>query len=194
MTRITTFLAAVGISVFSTSSHAADCDYTVESPLDLEQSEVDAIYDCVKAAMAEGYAKTGDPVGTAYRDWTVTATSAAIAGAHSNRALLTFANEIAAPQYLKFEEEGVTMPVGSVLAKESVSFSKKKKMARPGPLFIMTKVAAGEAPDTNDWVYGGLQPNGKPMKFKQAFCHDCHSAWADQDYLAYPLEDVRVTP
>ncbi|WP_299782303.1 cytochrome P460 family protein [uncultured Roseobacter sp.] len=192
MTRFSLALSAMAFSLTATASHAADCAYNAESPFDLEQSEIDVLYDCVKDAMAEGYAKQGDATGSEYRSWTVTATSAAVQGAHSKRALLTFANDIAAEQYLKFEEEGVVMPVGSVLAKESVSFSKKKKQARPGPLFIMTKVAAGEAPETDDWVYGGLQPNGKPMKFKQAFCHDCHAAWEDQDFLAYPVEEVRV--
>ena len=57
---------------------------------------------------------------------------------------------------------------GSVLAKESITFSTKKKEARVGPLFIMTKGEAGSAPETGDWVYAGIQPNGKPMKFNRA--------------------------
>ena len=85
------------------------------------------------------------------------------------------------------------MPAGSVLAKESISISSKKKEARTGPLFIMTKGEEGSSPDTGDWVYAGVQPNGKPMKFKQSFCHDCHVAWEAQDMLAYPLEEVRVS-
>ena len=109
------------------------------------------------------------------------------------RLLQTFANDIAAEQYLKFEEEGVEMPVGSILAKESAKLNKKKKQIVVGPLFLMTKVAAGSKPETDDWVYGGVLPNGKPMKFKQAFCHDCHVVWEEQDNLAYPLEEVRVS-
>ena len=27
---------------------------------------------------------------------------------------------------------------------------------------------AGSAPETGDWVYAGIQPNGKPMKFNRA--------------------------
>jgi hypothetical protein len=84
------------------------------------------------------------------------------------------------------------MPVGSVLAKESITISAKKKAAVPGPLFIMTKGEPGSVPETADWVYGGIQPDGKPMKFKQSFCHDCHVAWEAQDMLAYPLEEVRL--
>lgn len=185
--------AALLFSLASAPAWAADCPVDVTSIGDLDNAQVAALYECMKDKMAEGYAKAGDEVGSTYRSWTVTSTQPAVAGAHSNRALQTFANDIAAEQYLKFAEEGVEMPVGSVLAKESFSVNKKKKIGRLGPLFIMTKVAAGEAPETDDWVYGGLQPNGKPMKFKQAFCHDCHAAWEDQDSLAYPLEEVRVS-
>ncbi|MEP4198737.1 MAG: cytochrome P460 family protein [Aliishimia sp.] len=187
------FLLAAGFAIAGSAAFAQECtDIGVESAWDLEEAQVVELYDCLKDRMAEGYAKGGDEVGTAFREWAPTATRPAIAGAHSNRLLLTFANDIAAEQYLKFEEEGVEMPVGSVLAKESISISKKKKTARPGPLFIMTKMEAGSIPETDDWLYGGLQPNGKPMKFKQAFCHDCHAAWEDQDSLAYPVEEVRI--
>lgn len=58
------------------------------------------------------------------------------------------------------------MPVGSILAKKSISLSIKKKKARPGPLFIMTKMDTGSIPKTNDRLYPGLQPNGKVMKIK----------------------------
>lgn len=172
---------------------AADCPVDVTSIGDLDNAQVAELYTCIKDKMAEGYAKGGDEVASTFRSWTVTSTQPAVAGPHGSRALQTFANDIAAEQYLKFAEEGVNMPVGSVLAKESFSVNKKKKIGRVGPLFIMTKVEAGAAPETNDWVYGGIQPNGKPMKFKQSFCHDCHTSWEDQDYLAYPLEEVRVS-
>ncbi len=84
------------------------------------------------------------------------------------------------------------MPVGSVLAKESYKLSKKGKPRR-GPLFIMTKVAAGEADEFGNWVYSAVQPNGKVMKIKQGYCHSCHVAFADQDSLGYPDEDVRLS-
>lgn len=185
---------AAGLALaLGSAASAEDCPVDVESAFDLEEAQVVALYDCIKAKMAEGYAKGDDEVAKVYRDWTVTATRPAVAGPHGNRLLLTFANDLAAPQYLEFAEEGVVMPEGAVLAKESITISKKKKAARVGPLFIMTKLAAGGAPETNDWLYGGIQPNGKPMKFKQAFCHDCHAGWEEQDFLAYPLEEVRIS-
>lgn len=82
------------------------------------------------------------------------------------------------------------MPVGSVLAKESINLSGKKKMARPGQLLIVTKLEAGSIPETNDWLFAGLQPNGKVMKIKRSFCHDCRETYEDSDYLVYPVEEA----
>ncbi len=172
---------------------ASECKVDVTDPFDLDAAAITEIYDCLKDEMVESYSKEGNEVAAAYRDWTVSSTRPAVAGAHGNRLLQTFANEAAAEQYLKFADEGVVMPVGSVLAKESITISKKKKAAVTGPLFIMTKVEAGGAPETADWVYSAVQPNGKPMKFKQSFCHDCHVSWEAQDMMAYPLEEVRVS-
>ena len=170
---------------------AEECTFE-KSKDDFEQADIDKLYDCLKDELAEGYASKGDEVAAAYRSWTITATGAAAPGAHSNRFLLTFANDIAAEQYLKYNEDGgFSMPVGSVLAKERFSVHKTKGTPRKGPFFTMTKVAAGEADEFDNWVYGALQPSGKPMKIKQSFCHDCHVAFEDQDSLGYPDTDVR---
>ncbi|MCF6234551.1 MAG: cytochrome P460 family protein [Rhodobacteraceae bacterium] len=177
----------------SGSAWAADCPVTVLDPFDLEAGDINSIYDCMKDDLAAGYASQGSKVAENYRNWTATATRMAVAGPHGSRLLLTFANPIGAETYLKFEEEGVNMPAGSVLAKESIKIHKKKKKAVAGPLFLMTKVAAGELPDTNDWRYDALTPSGKVMKIKQSFCHDCHLGFEDQDYLGYPVEEVRVS-
>ncbi|WP_298257829.1 cytochrome P460 family protein [uncultured Litoreibacter sp.] len=192
---IRTFIAAAttATALMATAASAADCAIDVEDAFDLEAAQIDEIYACLNDAMVEGYAKEGDEIGSNFRSWTATATRPAVAGPHGNRLLNTFANDIAAEQYLKFEEEGVKMPVGSILAKESISLSIKKKKARVGPLFLMTKMEEGSIPETADWLYAGIQPNGKVMKVKQSFCHDCHSSYSDQDMLGYPLEEVRVS-
>ncbi|MEO9650477.1 MAG: cytochrome P460 family protein [Roseobacter sp.] len=189
------FALGAAFSMIAGAAFAQDCsqlDAEVEDFFDLDETHVVALYACLEQKMADGYAKGGDEVGSAFRTWAVTSTRPAAEGSHGNRLLQTFANDIAADQYLEFAEEGFVMPVGSVLAKESISFSKKKKTARPGPLFIMTKMELGSIPETDDWLYSGVQPNGKVMKVKQSFCHDCHTAWGDRDSLAYPLEEVRI--
>jgi hypothetical protein len=185
--------AAFGLALSASSAFAADCAViTVEDQFDLEADEIVALYECLEETLIEGYGREGDEIGANYRTWAPTSTRAAIQGAHGNRILNTFANDIAAEQYLKYEEEGFTMPVGSILAKESITVSIKKKKARPGPLLMMTKMEAGSIPETNDWLYTGVQPNGKTMKVKQSFCHDCHAPYEDSDFLAYPMEEVRL--
>jgi hypothetical protein len=184
-----TLLAATFAGLAVAPAHAQDCTAEGDA-FDLDDAAVTALYDCIKGQMAERYAKEGDEIGSNYRSWAVTSTRPGVAGPHGNRFLQTFANDIAAEQYLKFEEEFDVMPVGSVLAKES--FALKKGKARVGPLFIMTKLAEGEAPETGDWRYDALQPNGKVMKIKQTFCGDCHLGWDYRDSLGYPLEEVRI--
>lgn len=189
------FLAATAVvsGTLMASAAAAECKVDSADPFELDEAGVIALYECLDEKMTTGYAKLGDETATNYRSWAVTSTRPAVAGAHSNRFLQTFANDIAAEQYLKFEEEGVKMPVGSILAKESFGISKKKLTGRVGPLFTMVKLEDGAASEYGDWLYGGIQPNGKPLKIKQSFCHNCHTAWEDQDSLAYPLEEVRIS-
>lgn len=194
--RHTALAAAALIAglAFAPAAHAQDCAVEVGTDAyDLDEAQVIDLYDCIKDSLAAGYAKAGHEVGSVYRDWTVTSTRPAVAGPHGERFLQTFANDIAAEEYLKFAEEGVEMPVGSILAKESYKISAKNGKLRRGPLFLMTKVGLDEAPETLGWLYGGVQPNGKVMKVKQSFCHDCHAAYEEQDALAYPLEEVRIS-
>ncbi len=183
--------ALTATTMFATGASADSCTVAGD-PYDLDDAGVTALYDCIKDKMAAQYASQGDEVGSAYRGWAVTSTRPGLAGPHGERFLQTFANDVAAEQYLKFEEEGVVMPVGSVLAKESFKVKKDGSLA-VGPLFIMTKLEAGGAPDADDWHYDALQPNGKVMKIKQSFCHDCHVGWESQDNLGYPLEEVRIS-
>ncbi|MFD3190047.1 recombinase [Sedimentitalea sp. HM32M-2] len=158
---------------------------------ELSAAEIETLYDCIAQDMQTAYAKSGHPAATAYRGWTVASTRPAVAGPHGDRLLQTFANAEAAESYLAFAPEGVRMPAGSVLAKESIALS-ADGTARVGPLFLMTKLDQGGAPDSDDWFYEAVQPDGRMMRLSQSFCHDCHGAWQDQDSLAYPLEEVRV--
>lgn len=179
------------LALFATPLIAQDCPQEGD-PWDLEGAEVAALYACIEAAMAATYAKSGNDLATSYRSWQVTSTRPAVAGPHGERFLQTFANDLAAEQYLKFEEDGFTMPAGAVLAKES--FALKDGKATVGPLFLMTKLAEGEAPEAGDWFYQAIGGTGKPMNITQTFCADCHLGWDYRDSLAYPLEEVRLTP
>ena len=177
--------------VLSAGAAFADCPTEVADPFDIAEDEVVALYDCISDKMIEGYTKGDNETAANYRNWTNSATRPAVQGAHQERFLQTFANDVAAEQYLKFAYEDVVMPTGSILAKESFRIRKGKAVV--GPLFIMEKVGLDNATDYGGWLYSGVLPNGKPLKIKQAFCHDCHVAWEAQDHLAYPVEEVRVS-
>ena len=118
---------------------------------DLDAAGVAALYGCMEARMLEGYAREGDATAAAYRGWTATATRPAVAGPHGERFLNTFVNETGAEQYLRFEDGEFEMPVGSMLAKESIAI--REGDARVGPLFVMEKVS--DAPETRQLVLFG---------------------------------------
>jgi len=184
--------AGAALAFASTLSPAMAQDCTFDKKADaFEQADVDRLYGCVSDRLAAGYAANDHAVGSVYRTWKATSIGPAAPGPHGDRFLFTFANDVAYEQYVKYADEGgFSMPVGSVLAKESFKLS-KKGTPRNGPLFIMTKVAAGEADEFDNWVYSAVQPKGKVMKIKQSFCHDCHAVFEDQDSLGYPDYDVR---
>lgn len=185
-------LLAIGLT-FAVASTAAAKDCILDGDIyDANDEAVNALYDCMQEKMITGYTKGDSEVAAQFRDWAVSATRPAVHGTHGERFLLTFVNDIGKDTYLAFADENVDMPIGGVLAKESIKIGKKGK-ARVGPLFIMEKVGVDAAPETNGWLYAGVQPNGKPLKFKQSFCHNCHSGWDFQDYMAYPVEEVRVS-
>lgn len=190
MRSTTLAVAAAGAVLAAAGSAAAQEGCPIaEDRFAMDAVAVEALYDCMSARMIEQYTSQGSEIAAAYRDWTASATRPAVAGAHQNRFLLTFVNEIGAAQYLAFADGEFEMPVGSVLVKESIGG--KDGMARVGPLFVMTKV--DDAADFGNWRYSGLQPNGKELKVSQQFCHDCHGGFDRQDSMGYPVEEVRVS-
>ncbi|MBO6815195.1 MAG: cytochrome P460 family protein [Rhizobiaceae bacterium] len=159
---------------------------------DLTDEQVVELYDCIRDSLREGYAKEGGQWTSDYPSWGETSSQPVAAGTHGNRFLITFVNETGHAEYVKFSDERGPMPAGSVLAKESFNLNKKNQVQK-GPLFFMEKVAAGNADEYGNWVYSVVQPNGKPAKISQKFCHDCHGAFSDQDSMGYPDEDYRIT-
>ncbi|MEM7644100.1 MAG: cytochrome P460 family protein [Pseudomonadota bacterium] len=158
---------------------------------DMTEAQIDAMYDCMSDWMIEGYQSQGAEIAMVYRDWKQASTRPAVAGVHGERFLNTFVNPVGEDQYLKFEDGEFEMPVGTVLAKEMIGVRAAEGLARRAPLLIMTKV--DDAPDTDNWVYSGVQPTGQALRVSQSFCHDCHVNFESQDSMGYPLEEVRAS-
>jgi hypothetical protein len=183
---VTTASAEIELDANCTASKGVD---------DISYREAHDVYLCLERQMFENYNKgdkkwvNANHVGS-YRTWSAASTLPANPGPHSERFLFTYVNDIGKDAYTQFAE-GVTMPVGTVLAKESFTINSKGK-SKAGPLFFMEKVAAGTSPKTGDWFYTMVGANGKPQGvnvFKA--CHECHSGFEDSDFVAYPEPEVQ---
>ena len=188
-------LLALGAGGAHAASHAKSCK-AAGGPDDISFDEANKVYQCLTEKMYKGYQKGAkrwiplDYVAN-YKNWRAASTAPANPGPHTNRFLFTRVNEIGFDAYTKYAED-VTMPVGTVISKESFTISKKGK-AKPGPLFIMEKVAPGTSPSTNDWYYMMVSAKGAPVAVNVARdCHECHSGFDFQDSLGYPVEEVRL--
>lgn len=189
--------AVIGLAAVTgaqAASHAACA--APNGPDDITFAEANAVYECLSAKMYEGYQK-GDkrwiPINFVvdYKNWKPASTAPAAPGQHSNRFLYTRVNEIGYDAYTAFAEDQ-TMPTGTVISKESFTIGSDGK-AKPGPLFIMEKVAPGASSSTNDWYYMMVSAKGAPIAVDVwKNCHECHSGFDFQDSLGYPVEEVRI--
>lgn len=199
-TLIGAFAAACVMTLVSTGAHAANCNPSKTLADDMTSEEAQAVYDCLKGKLLKGYNKNaGKKFGKLaefaknYRNWTQVAKHPAAPGFHGSRFLMTWVTEPGAAEYLKYKDEDVNIPAGTVIAKESFGISKKGK-ARLGPLFLMEKVAKGKSPKTMDWYYSAVLPNGKPLKINPVkACSKCHMEnFSAQGGLGYPVEEARI--
>lgn len=190
MKSTTTLAAAFGLAIGFSATAALACT-TEKKKDDLTDAEAMELYDCIKDDLLARFQKSGRPEAEAYRSWTVNSTNPFISATHGNRFVIHYANDVAAETYGKYAEEGVTMPVGSVLGKESFTISKEGEV-RAGPLFLMEKVES--LPEFDNWQYTTILPNGKVGGPKPSFCHDCHkNVLEGQDAMFYPDVDYRVS-
>ncbi len=183
--------AAAAMALSAGAAQAQDCTFEAEIP-DFTQEQIDALYECVRDDLLANYTAGDNEAAAVYREWGQAQTGPAAPGFHGGRFLNTFVNEVGYDAYIQYEEDDETfeMPVGTVIAKES--YTLRDNAPRRGPLFIMTRVATDDSPDTDGWVYSAVQPNGNPMGISQSFCHDCHGGFEFSDSLGYPAVEVRL--
>jgi hypothetical protein len=161
--------------------------------VELTPAEALAAYDCLLEDLAKAYRKSGLAIARDYQGWGLYSASPYQSATHGSRYVHNYANE---PAYGRFEEAGV-MPAGAVAAKDSFTVSAKGQV-EVGPLFIMEKMASGFSPETNDWRYTMVMPDGAifgqtkgKASDQMQFCADCHLA-TDTDSLFFLPEEFRA--
>ncbi|PCK07781.1 MAG: hypothetical protein COA42_12605 [Alteromonadaceae bacterium] len=184
------FLLALALAT-ATSFAVADCELG-KSPKSMSTAEIGEHYkNCVRDDLIVGYQAKKDPLALEYTSWKAVATGPAKPGMHGGRYLMTYVNDTGFAEYVKYNSTDANMPIGTKIAKESYKLKKKGKV-KAGPVFFMEKVGKEMMPKTDGWKYSAVKPSGKVMKVKQGFCHGCHKIYPTQDFLGYPVSDVRL--
>jgi len=187
--------AAVLMTVGGAMSAQAECKSDVPGP-EMSFDQAQAVYDCLKDQMHTQY-KAGDKQWIPsefvddYRGWTQVSTKPAAPGFHGGRFLLTFVNDTGVDAYLQWGEADI--PAGTLIAKESFTVG-EDGAAEIGPLFIMQKVEEGTSPETDDWYYMMVGPQGRPQAVNvMTACSECHQGnFGEQKGLGFPVPEVRL--
>ncbi|WP_170765995.1 cytochrome P460 family protein [Ruegeria lacuscaerulensis] len=181
--------------VFAQSSDE-DAHLAIENPADLPKEEALRIYESLQKRMARGYGGAQLDLLLNYQDWPLFNDAPYISATHGQRYVNSYANRMA--HNYGTLQEGEKLPMGSVLAKDSVTVTDEGNI-HPGALFVMEKLAEGANPETGDWRYIMVMPDGSlfgdTMGFRApavAYCHDCHEAVADRDYTFFVPEEYIV--
>jgi hypothetical protein len=158
--------------------------------------EMQALYDCLKPLMLEAYAPGAHFAAGQWGDWEHFATRAYVSDTHGGRFVQNAANDLAAERYGSYEDVS-RMPIGSILAKPSFTVASDGE-ASLGPLFLMEKMTRGWSADTADWRYAMVNADGSTFGVTggqnsdgMMFCHECHAAGQDSDYMLFMPEAFR---
>ncbi len=164
--------------------------------IELTPEEAADAYDCARDYIREAYMVSGDPVAAAYTDYDLYNTAPYLSALHGSRYVNNYGNDVAA-SYGEWEDGG-PMVVGGILAKDSFIVGGDGTVGR-GPLFLMEKMEAGFNPDSDDWKYTMILPDGNVFGETNGtssdavgFCINCHVV-APVDHMFFLPQDFRVS-
>ncbi len=190
-------LLLVGASVLFAQTTDEDAHLAIENPAELTKDEARGHYKSLARRMARGYAAAQMDLIRNYQNWPLFNDAPYISATHGQRFVNSYANRMA-HNYATLQE-GEVLPVGSVLAKDSMTVTDEGNV-HPGALFVMEKLPAGTNPDTADWRYIMVMPDGSLFGDTMgnradavAYCHVCHEAVADRDYTFYVPEEFQLS-
>ncbi|MEX0284625.1 MAG: cytochrome P460 family protein [Paracoccaceae bacterium] len=192
---ITLALWGTGETVHA-QSESDSAHITLENPADLSKDDARQIYDQIKDRMARGYAGAGMGVLADYQDWPLLNDAPYISATHGQRYVNNFANSTA--EGYATLEEGAFLPEGSVLVKDSLTVTDEGRVF-PAAVFVMEKLSSGTSPETGDWRYVMVMPDGSifgdtqgTRAGKVAYCHDCHAQVPERDFTFGVPEDYLI--
>ena len=194
MLAVLLFASAFGLA------HAQDDTETshisVDNPAELSQAEANEIYDELRKRMGESFALAELEAIDEYQSWTRYNSAPYLSATHGRRFVNNFANSIAS-DYGKLAK-GEKYPEGSVFAKDSMTVIDDNQIY-PGAMFVMEKLAEGTSPETADWRYVMVLPDGSTLgdttgnNPKQVrYCHACHVQKASDDFVFFVPDDYRL--
>lgn len=170
--------------------------FRVPNAANLAASQLIGIYKRLLDDMSAGYGISGNPVAKSYRKWKKYNKTPYLSSSHGRRYLNNYANRTAMA-YGRFEKAG-TMPVGSIIAKDSFTVTEDGTIA-PGSLYIMEKMQKGFNYVSGDWRYTMIMPDGSIFgatlgenSQKVKFCISCHLAAQKTDHLRFIPNKYRV--
>lgn len=163
--------------------------------IELTPDEAAEAYACARDLLQEAYRVSGDPTADAYAEWDLYNTEPYLSALHGSRYVNNYAND-AAESYGEWEDGG-PMQAGGILAKDSFLVGGDGAVGR-GPLFLMEKMEAGFNPDSDDWKYSMILPDGNFFGVTNGvnssaveFCIGCHLA-APVDQMFFLPDEFRV--
>ncbi len=167
----------------------------IDNPAELSKNEARRIYEGLKERMAASYALSELPEIRNYQSWAIYNDAPYNSATHGQRYVNSYANTKAV-NYSTLGE-GELLPAGSVLAKDSMTVTNDGDIF-PGALFAMEKLPEGTSPQTADWRYFMVIPDGSLFGDTTGdnsdfvlYCHECHAAVADRDYTFFVPEEYR---
>ncbi len=172
--------------------------FRIRRPARLEPAEAEDIYQGLVEDLAAGYAASDRSTAKDYRGWRRYNTAPYLSATHGNLYINNYVNE-AGRAYGRFEDAG-TLPVGAIIAKDSFIVERSGEV-RPGPLFVMEKMAKGFNYVSGDWRYIQINADGEFFgethgegDERVAFCIGCHLAVEQQDHLFFIPAPYRAAP
>ncbi|MCG7520585.1 cytochrome P460 family protein [Ruegeria sp. Ofav3-42] len=188
--------AGLAAAVAKAQSTDEDAHLAIENPAELSKEEALRIYKSLQRRMDRGYAAAQLDLLMNYQAWPLFNDAPYISATHGQRYVNSYANRMA--HNYGTLEEGEKLPMGSVLAKDSVTVTDEGNV-HPGALFVMEKLPEGVSPETADWRYIMVMPDGSLFGDTMgaragavAYCHECHEAVADRDYTFFVPEEYVV--